>query len=46
MDQILSGQKAIITGGSRGIGFEIARAFVESGAEVLICGRSRYAIPF
>src|SRR5580700_11458442 len=41
MDQILSGQKAIITGGSRGIGFEIARAFVESGATVLICVRSR-----
>lgn len=41
MDQILSGQKAIITGGSRGIGFEIARAFAESGATVLICGRSR-----
>jgi len=41
MDQFLSGQKAIITGGSRGIGFEIARAFIESGAEVIICGRSR-----
>jgi 3-oxoacyl-[acyl-carrier protein] reductase len=41
MDHFLSGQKAIVTGGSRGIGFEIARAFVESGAEVLICGRSR-----
>jgi 3-oxoacyl-[acyl-carrier protein] reductase len=40
MEQFLSGQRAVITGGSRGIGFEIARAFVESGAEVLICGRS------
>lgn len=36
----LSGQSAIVTGGSRGIGFAIARALVGAGARVAICGRS------
>jgi 3-oxoacyl-[acyl-carrier protein] reductase len=31
--------KAIVTGGSRGIGFGIAKALVESGASVMITGR-------
>lgn len=44
MERILAGQRAVVTGGSRGIGFEIARAMVEAGAEVLICGRSREAL--
>jgi len=44
MEQLLAGQRAIVTGGSRGIGFEIARAMVEAGAEVLVCGRSRDAL--
>lgn len=30
----------VITGGTRGIGFEIARAFHEKGAQVCICGSS------
>ncbi len=41
MDQILTGQKALITGGSKGIGFAVARAMLDEGAQVAICGRNR-----
>jgi 3-oxoacyl-[acyl-carrier protein] reductase len=34
----LAGTSAVVTGGSRGIGLAIARAFVERGASVLITG--------
>lgn len=36
----LKGQKALITGASRGIGEAIARAFVGEGADIAITGRS------
>lgn len=35
----LSGQTAIVTGGSRGLGLEIATALGQAGAQVLITGR-------
>ena len=38
-------QTVVITGGTRGIGAGIARAFLEAGAKVLVCGRSAPADP-
>ncbi|MFM7569287.1 MAG: SDR family NAD(P)-dependent oxidoreductase, partial [Betaproteobacteria bacterium] len=37
----LAGRKAIITGGSRGLGLQIAEALGEMGAEVLIAARKQ-----
>ena len=36
----LSGKKALVTGGSSGIGLAVAQAFVEEGAQVIISGRT------
>ncbi len=36
----LSGRTALITGGSRGIGWEIGRLFAEAGADIMICSRN------
>lgn len=41
MDLQLKGKKAIVTGGSAGIGFAVARVLAEEGVEVTIPGRSR-----
>jgi NAD(P)-dependent dehydrogenase (short-subunit alcohol dehydrogenase family) len=40
MDLQLKGKKAIVTGGSAGIGLAIARMLAEEGAEVSIPGRN------
>src|SRR5579859_3574565 len=40
MDLQLKGKKAIVTGGTAGIGLAIARVLIEEGAEVTIPGRS------
>ena len=36
----LKGKRIIVTGGGRGLGFAMAKRFVEEGAEVLIAGRN------
>jgi NAD(P)-dependent dehydrogenase (short-subunit alcohol dehydrogenase family) len=39
MTLALKGRTAIITGASQGLGFEIAQAYVDAGASVLLCAR-------
>ncbi len=40
MDMGIKGRAALVTGGSRGIGRETARQFLEEGVRVMICGRN------
>ena len=44
MTDVLTGRAAIVTGGSHGLGSEIARAFLAAGARVLVCGRDAAAL--
>jgi 3-oxoacyl-[acyl-carrier protein] reductase len=44
MTNFLDGRKAIVTGGSKGIGLEVARALLSEGAGVVICGRDQAAL--
>ena len=44
MQIVLNGRAAIVTGGSKGIGFAIATRFAASGADVAIIARGREAL--
>ena len=40
MDLELEGRTVLITGGSQGLGYAMARAFLQEGARVIICARN------
>ena len=40
MERLLENKTAIITGANQGLGFEIARKYLEAGASVTICARN------
>src|SRR5579859_14143 len=44
MEVELKDKIAVVTGGSRGIGYSIAAALLEAGAKVFICGRDAQAL--
>jgi len=42
---VLKDKVAVVTGGSRGIGFSVAQALLAEGAKVYICGRDPNTLP-
>ena len=44
MTAVLAGRAAIVTGGSHGLGLEIARTYLAAGARVLVCARDATAL--
>jgi NAD(P)-dependent dehydrogenase (short-subunit alcohol dehydrogenase family) len=41
MQDVLQGRVAIISGASQGLGFAITRAYVQAGADVMMCARTQ-----
>ncbi|MCU1292832.1 MAG: short-chain dehydrogenase/reductase [Bryobacterales bacterium] len=41
MSGLIRNKKAIVTGGSKGIGFAVAKALLAEGADVVLCGRKQ-----
>jgi NAD(P)-dependent dehydrogenase (short-subunit alcohol dehydrogenase family) len=44
MAKVLENRCAIISGASQGLGFEIAKKYLEAGASLMICARNREAL--
>ena len=44
MDLGLKGKTAIVTGGSRGLGFAAAKALIAEGANIVVCARGEQAL--
>ena len=42
--QVLEDRVALITGGSKGLGLEFARAFIDCGCKVIIAGRNKNSL--
>ena len=40
MQKVLAGRQAIVTGANQGLGLEIARKFVQAGADLMLCTRN------
>ena len=40
MERLLQNKVGIVTGANQGLGFEIARAYLEAGCSVTICARN------
>jgi 3-oxoacyl-[acyl-carrier protein] reductase len=40
VQKVLAGKKAIITGANQGLGLEIARKYVQAGADLMLCARN------
>ncbi len=44
MKELLAGKVAMVTGGTRGIGFAIVKKFLEQGAKVVLCGSRQESV--